>query len=151
MTDIKKKAEGLYNANLSRIEYLMGHKVSTITRELINYGELLLGPKFKGVYPADRVPKLNHGDMVIVNLDKTGQQGSHWIAAVKYGDKLVVYDSFGRRGSQIIPSLKGSGNGKLSNTELDPEQIEKEFNCGQRSLAALLIYKNHGMTWYKHL
>jgi Ulp1 family protease len=60
----------------------------------------------------------------------------HWIALVKdvHNDRCLVYDSFGRTHTKIIPNLRFSGNGRVVDTDRDPEQHPKETNCGQRCL-----------------
>ena len=57
----------------------------------------------------------------------------------KDSDDVYVYDSFGRDYKIIIPKLKTSGNGRITNTDRDVEQGVWELDCGQRSLAFLCL------------
>lgn len=71
--------------------------------------------------------------------------GSHWVSLVKVKGKRehIIYDSFGRPHTRIIPTLKTLG-GKLINTDKDSEQRKSENNCGQRSLGFLIFYDTYG-------
>ena len=115
-------------------ENLIRHANITGEDELRKAGKHLFGRRFKGVFAADEmtVPRmLRSGECCILNLDKRNQPGSHWIAIVK-DKEFITYDSFGR---------------KLTNsrhTEDDAEQHIIEENCGQRSLAWLIVYYKYG-------
>ncbi len=142
---MKKRAEKIYNKILKMVvEPLTGIK-TTYSDELNRISKLVLGSEFHGVYASDMIPDLTKDKpYAILNLDKTGLPGSHWIAVAKDGEHTYCYDSFGRSHVKIIPSLKGSGNGKIVNTELDAEQTQKEENCGARAIAFLLVFKHWG-------
>ena len=123
---------------------LVGNK-TTYQNELDKIGKLLLNNKFSGVYASDNIPKLDSNKKyAILNLDKSNEAGSHWVAVAKHNNNLYIYDSFGRPHTKIIPSLSKSGNGKILNTELDKEQEEIETNCGARCLSWLLLFDNWG-------
>ena len=79
-------------------------KETTYLNQLEQSGKSLFGKKFKGCYPSDQIPKLTDIEPYsILNLDKSKQSGSHWIAVCKDGDKTYIYDSFGRTNKKIIP------------------------------------------------
>ena len=134
-----------YNILLNNIEEKLGTE-TTFSTELDILGKRLLGRKFRGVYPSDCIPKLNYKKRYcILNLDNSIESGSHWIALAKINNKeSIIYDSFGRGYTQIIPKLKYSGNGRIIDTDDDAEQAIYENNCGQRCLAWLLYLKNYG-------
>ena len=140
-------AEKLYKKKLHEIEkYHVGDK-TTYLGELAGAGKKLLGVKFKGVYPSDKIPRLNDlSCYCILNLDSSEEPGSHWIALAKNTEKnhTMVYDSFGRHHMKIIPNLLYSGNGRVVDTQRDAEQDPKETNCGARCLAWLCIYDKWG-------
>lgn len=98
-----------------------------------------------GVFPSDLIPKMKVGQYSILNLDKSGEPGSHWIAIFKDKAKVWVYDSFGRRSKKIIPLIFKSGNGKVFNTDLDAEQEIHEENCGARSLGWICVVDSLGI------
>ena len=135
----------LYKEKLKEIEkYYTGDR-TTYLKELEGAGKKLLGVKFKGVYPSDKIPKLNDlSPYCVLNLDSSKEPGSHWVALAKNGDVSILYDSFGRHNNEIIPDLKFSGNGRIIDTDRDVEQKVLETNCGARSLAFLCIFDKYG-------
>ena len=141
----KKDAEILYNKILNEIiEPLTGDK-TTYLDELNGVGKKILGVKFKGVFPSDKIPKLHDlTPYCILNLDKSTESGSHWVALAKDGTNSILYDSFGRDDKKIIPNLSYSGNGRILNTDKDAEQGILETNCGARCLAWLVFFDNWG-------
>lgn len=141
----EKEAERLYNYYLKKKVYpLIGDK-TTYLSQLLGAGKKLLGVKFKGVFPSDKIPKLNDlAPYSIINLDRSDQPGSHWISLAKIGDNTIVYDSFGRDYKKIIPSLKFSGNERIKNTDRDPEQRIEQTDCGARCLSWIMVLDKHG-------
>jgi|SRR5210317_744836 len=140
-------AQKLYDKKLKEIEDMMGKDNTTYLKELDGIGHKLLGVKYKGTFPSDKIPKLNDlSPYCILNLDRSTEPGSHWIALVKDDkeDRCLVYDSFGRKNTTIIPHLRFSGNGRVIDTDRDPEQHPTQTNCGQRCLAFLSIYNKWG-------
>ena len=61
----------------------------------------LLGnvPWFGGVFPIDRLPvTLGKDKAIVINLDESYKEGSHWVAIYLDKNKISHYfDSFGRR------------------------------------------------------
>ncbi len=143
-----KKAQHIYDTYLNKYVYpLIGNK-TTYSNELLGAGKKLFGVKFKGVYPSDKIPKLNDlSPYCILNLDKSTESGSHWVVLAKLpypSNDSIFYDSFGRDYKKIIPSVNYSGNGKIKNTEKDREQEFKATDCGARCLGFLLVLENKG-------
>lgn len=138
----KQLAEKLYNKYLKEIEELhTKHNSTTYLTELLGHGKKLFGVKFRGVYPSDKIPKLNNlQPYCILNLDKSNETGSHWVALCRNSDgTCIFYDSFGRHHTRIISNLELSGNGRIVNSEKDKEQRISETNCGQRCLAFIKL------------
>jgi len=142
----EKIANLLYNKVLKDIIYpLTGDKTTYLT-ELNGIGKKMLGVKFKGVFPADKIPKLNDlSPYAILNLDTSKEPGSHWIAIAKEGNDTYVYDSFGRKNTKIIKNLLFSGNGRIIDTDNDIEQKISETDCGARSIAWLVFLDKWGI------
>ena len=138
----EKKAEKIYRKKLKIVEGIVGTK-STWLNQLDALGKKLFKNKFHGVYPSDEIPTLGRGQYCIVNVDKRGESGSHWIALAKYGSKLLFYDSFGRKGIKLIP-MAGNGNGVVVDTDRDVEQDFLEENCGARCLAWIWVFDECG-------
>jgi hypothetical protein len=130
------------NRLLKMVEKHVGNKV-TSNQELDIVGKKLFHNKFMGTYPADMLPRLsNVRPYCILNLDVSGQPGSHWIACVYEAGGILVYDSFGRSTRNILPGrFKGF---KTYDSEKNPEQKVSEDNCGARALTAILMYDSYG-------
>jgi hypothetical protein len=145
----EKRAEQLYNHILTKQIYPLTGSKSTYMNDLDKVGRRLLGLNFKGVFSSDKIPKLNDlKPYCILNLDKSTESGSHWIALAKIPGEhsSIVYDSFGRPAKDIIPVLKDSGNGTILNSDLsDAEQKMSETDCGARSLAFLVVLDRFGL------
>ena len=134
-------ADAIYKTLLLKVEKKLGNE-TTFSNDLYNVAKSLLGNKFSGIFTADKLPRLTKTQpYAIVNLDSSWEEGSHWIALAKSGKKIVFYDSFGRPNTSILPLLKG---GNVVNTEEDAEQEIQETNCGQRSIAWLLLFDRYG-------
>jgi hypothetical protein len=141
----EKEANAFYEKIFKRIVVPMIGNKTTYMSELEKAGAKLLKIKFKGVFASDKIPRLNNlKSYAILNLDRSNEPGSHWIAIARKDGITYMYDSFGRHGSQIIPTLYHSGNGRIINTDPDPEQQEHETNCGARSLAWLMFFDKYG-------
>ena len=131
-----KHAHLIYETLLKDIVYpMLGNKV-TYSNDLHRVGKKLLGKDFVGVYPSDQIPRLKNKQCCILNLDKSDQSGSHWIAVYRDGKTNLTYDSFGRKSSKIIPSLKN-----VEDADYDVEQMIEQEDCGARSIAFLLVCK----------
>ena len=134
-------ADEVYKTILRKVEKKIGNE-TTFSNDLHNVAKSLLGHKFQGVFTADKLPRLTKTQpYAIVNLDSSWEEGSHWIALAKSGKKVIFYDSFGRPATSILPLLKG---GNVVNTEDDAEQKIEETNCGQRSVAWLMLFDKYG-------
>jgi hypothetical protein len=135
----------LYGKIMNRIVLPLIGNETTYSTDLERAGVKLLGSKFRGVFPSDKIPPLNDlKSYAVLNLDSSNQAGSHWIAVAHDNGKTYVYDSFGRKAVKIIPSLFHSGNGRIINTDPDAEQKIKETNCGARCITWLLFFDRYG-------
>ena len=140
----EKKAEEIYKNKLKLVETFVGSNTTWLS-DLERLGKRLFGVKFHGVYPSDKIPKLTKSRCYcILNTDKSGEPGSHWVALAKNGSKVLFYDSFGRKGKDIMPTICQSGNGTLIDTDTDKEQRVLETNCGARCLAWLWVFDDCG-------
>ena len=53
-------------------------------------------PSFRGVFLLDTLPKKpNKKECGIVNFDKSGGPGTHWVAWYKNGKNKIYFDSYG--------------------------------------------------------
>tara|TARA_R110000772_G_scaffold53495_1_gene122402 strand:+ start:11205 stop:11654 length:450 start_codon:yes stop_codon:yes gene_type:complete len=140
----EKTAHNKYNDILKSVIKEVGNK-TTFLQQLNHAGKKIFGVKFRGVFPSDRIPKLNDlSPYCILNLDKSTEPGSHWVSLAKIGKHSIIYDSFGRCHTKIIPQLKYSGNGRVLDTDQDVEQPITATDCGARSLAWLKFLDKYG-------
>ena len=148
----KTKTKKIFYSYVNEINKLIGHSNTTFGDELNGIGKFLFGKKFKGVWPSDKIPKLGKNQYVILNLDKSNEEGSHWIAMIKDSkENTYIYDSFGRPSKKIIPNVYKSGNKKIKDSHPDPEQKVKQNNCGQLSMSAILMYDYYGANIFKYI
>ncbi len=143
----KKYISKQYNDLVGFMIKMLGNK-STFSDNLDKVGRKKLGTKFHGVYPSDKIPKLNRiKPYAVINLDNSRKPGSHWVA-IAWNDNAryhMVYDSFGRKTQKILPNFYNQRGGKkIIDTEYDAEQRIKEDNCGQRCLAWLMCVDKFG-------
>ena len=53
-------------------------------------------PTFRGCFPLDRIPPLTHTPCsMVVNTDKSGGKGEHWVAVYMGDDCCCYFDSLG--------------------------------------------------------
>jgi hypothetical protein len=141
----EKDAHILYNKMLKDVEKVTGDR-TTYLQQLNKVGKEMLGVKYKGTFPSDKIPRLNDlSPYCILNLDKSTEPGSHWVALAKHGNDSILYDSFGRDNKKIIPNLRYSGNGQIFNTDRDVEQKISQSNCGARSICWLKFLDEYGI------
>lgn len=142
MKKYTKNPDWHYNNYLHALQSRYGRN-ETRGDLLKSVGKKMFGGRFRGVYPADLVPRLKNHQYAIVNLDSSGKPGSHWVGVIKHDNKSLVYDSFGRKTARILPQLIGKGR-RIVDTDYDPEQMMHEENCGHRCLAWMQVYHKHG-------
>jgi hypothetical protein len=100
-----------------------------------------------GIYASDEKQKhFRNNSCFIINTDRKGQAGIHWVAGVNYGGQTYLYNSFGR--NIYFPSLK---NRNITYTAPDKEQLEEQTDCGQRCISALLVFYHQGLDAYLSL
>ena len=135
------KANFFYNQALKYFEDKVGKQI-TFSNVLDDIGKKMFNESFKGVYPVDKIPEMNEGNVCIINVDTSNLPGSHWIGCGVHNNRLYVYDSFGRSQDKLknmYSSLKKEY--KITEPENDPEQSIQENNCGQRSLSWIFVFK----------
>ena len=102
--------------------------------ELENAVKKLKIPFFRGVFLLDTLPKKpNKKECGIVNFNKSGGSGMHWVAWYKNGKTKIYFDSYGVQ--PPLEVIKYLGRPKLYNT--DQLQPEGEVFCGHLCLYVL--------------
>ena len=133
-----------YNSIIAVIERRMGKSTTTDNIELERMGRTLLGAKFKGVYASDGVPALTaNKPYAVINNKPASTGGEHWVGAARVSrtGHVMVYDSFGRSHAKLLPGKLPPGT---HDTDRDIEQSVAQTNCGQRSLAWLVVFDRLG-------
>ena len=91
-------------------------------------------PCFRGVFPVDTLPtKPSKKECGIVNFDKSGGSGTHWVAWYKNGKTKIYFDSYGVQ--PLTEVNKYLGKSIYYNT--DQVQPRGEVFCGHLCLYVL--------------
>lgn len=84
----------------------------------------------------------------ILNTDHEDDKGngSHWIGCFQDGNKLYIYDSFGRKNimDRFVKEMKIRGY-KCVYVNKQGDQSNTQMNCGIRSLLWLLFIHRYGI------
>ena len=127
------EAEKQYSVYLKHVQNILRNKI-TDSSTLHKLGKYLFASLFQGVFARDTLPaKVKYA---IGNLDRSDQEGSHWVAIADG----MIYDSFGR----------DVGLNRQM-TAKDAEQGVQEENCGQRCKAFLCVYHVLGPKYAMHI
>lgn len=145
----EEKANKIFRHIYKNVVSDMGHDKVTTGGELARYGRHYFGNKFMGVFPQDRLPQSmynkNNTKYALLNVDSSGMPGSHWVgvAGIPNSTKILIYDSFGRKTSDLLPILSQAKGGTID-TDYDAEQKKIQDSCGQFSLAWLRFLEQFG-------
>ena len=78
--------------------------------DLVDAVEKLKIKCFRGVYLLDTMPgKPNNRECGVVNLDKSGGPGTHWVAWYKNGRNKIYFDSYGIQPREKLLTIWGRG------------------------------------------
>jgi len=116
----------------------------TTSSQLYFTGDLLWGKFYTGTFARDSRPDWNtkKRGYMIVNTDKGNQSGTHWVALCYDGvNPVLIYDSFGRNTKDL---LKKDTPVVYVEADRDPEQSEKQTDCGLRCLAFIWVFHHYG-------
>ena len=107
--------------------------------ELEDAARKLSIPSFRGVFLLDTLPKKpNKKECGIINFDKSGGPGTHWVAWYKNGKTKIYFDSYGVQPPiEVVKYLKSQIH--YSTDQLQP--VGKVF-CGH---LCLYVLKELGM------
>ena len=102
--------------------------------ELTDAVKKLKIPSFRGVFLLDTLPKkLNKKECGIVNFDKSGGLGTHWVAWYKNGKTKIYFDSYGVQPLLEVVAYLGS----LIHYNTDQLQPVGQVFCGNLCLYVL--------------
>lgn len=103
---------------------------------------------FVGVYPSDQIPNYNkYPHSIVVNLDKSTQEGTHWIAIfIENPNVAYFFDSYGSPPQGMIKTfLKKFGKLKINNFKF---QSQLSNVCGHYCITFLFL-NSFGYTFSK--
>jgi len=140
--DIQKHVMKKYNAYTRQTMRQLGNGV-TYTSQLTDICNQLFSTNYRGTFSSDTLPKLSKArPYAIVNVDKSTQPGSHWVACCWLPHGMLVYDSFGRKTSKLMSNVFKKY--KTVDTDYDREQKISEKNCGSRCISWLRMCDTYG-------
>ena len=134
----------LYKHALKAIEAELG-KGETSDADLNRLGRILFGKQWAAAVPANVVCPVSSARPYGITNTK-GAPGEHWMGVVWEAPKRrMVFDSFGRRVLRISadPKILAHG-GRIDNTAAIDTQPILASDCGQRSMAWLVVYALRG-------
>ena len=137
-----------YEQCLMYIDDILKKSGTTTNIDLERVGKILFGYKFLGVFSAEEFPKrIYDGEMFIINNKSSKQRGEHWISFIKssknkdHKSRLYGYDTYNRDIKKLNPYFKHK---KFVNANSDRDESFSEKDCGQRSLAYLVLFSKYG-------
>ena len=154
-TEEKKRFERIYcieikkyfNELKDRIIKIWGNK-ALYDNQITDIGQQLLGKKYVGTFPIDRVPLSGSDKYMIANVDGSGLPGSHWVAVFLKGDNIYVYDSFARKSKKLLKPLHDKAKKYKKNIiDINAKSDQKNHTeiCGAISLSFLYIVHKYGI------
>ena len=88
---------------------------------------------FRGVYARDTLPRKPRQGFYVVNFDKNGESGSHWIC-IRIGKSSNTYfDSYGRTPPPFAKACFTKFLGLKKKLQKNTKQLQSDFSttCGQ--------------------
>lgn len=110
---------------------------------------------FLGVFMQDS-PVPDKSGYFIMNTDKVGRPGIHWISGIISGRNVYMYDSFGRLSKNIV-KIFVSRMSKRGYTIHDADPTDQDqygytsVDCGARAISSLMIAKKYGIKQFMSL
>ena len=90
-------------------------------------------PHFCGVYARDTLPRKPRRGFYVVNFDKTGESGSHWVCMRIGKSSNTYFDSYGRKPPPFTQRDFAKFLGLKKRLEKNTIQLQSDFSttCGQ--------------------
>lgn len=127
----------------------MKHTTGIRSDQLSKFCTKILKKNFLGVFPCDFYPLKFHmlnKTSVIFNLSTSNEKGSHFIAIYKNKNKIIYFDSFGKKSSnKHINLFLKSSQCKITYNSTCIQDIESYF-CGIFCLAFLICCQKRNST-----
>jgi len=110
----------------------------------------LFKSKYIGTYTQDKIPDNLYNDTryMIINVDKYGEDGSHWVSIAIQHNKYFIWDSFGRDLSKLLKILTKKLKNKqveiINGNEDGANQKGYSEVCGQMCISWLICFDKYG-------
>lgn len=144
----EKQAKALFDDTKKKLIKAIGNRKAMNDIQITTICKELFGNKYLNTFSVDKAPVSKPGYMV-VNTDKYGNKGIHWVACIKKGNTMYIFDSFARRASRILKILTDKlkeKNIKIVNSDLtDSEQRGDSEVCGMLCIAWLYVAHTMGV------
>jgi hypothetical protein len=144
-----------FKKNVDDISTEMENDGVTTSTELTKKGRELFGSKYKGTYSQDTVPRFSEDAYFIFNTDVQNKPGVHWLGGVydKAKHKYIIFDSFGRNISRLVPFFvkQHNADSEIVDNDHHVRQSKNGDDCGERSLAWLKLVDEHGINFARKL
>ena len=90
-------------------------------------------PHFRGVYARDTLPRKPRRGFYVVNFDKMGESGSHWVCMHVGKSSNAYFDSYGRKPPPFTQRDFAKFLGLKKRLEKNTIQLQSDFSttCGQ--------------------
>ena len=137
-----------YEQALMYIFDAIGDRV-TNNVQLDKLGSSLFGSDYLGSFSSNEFPKyIREGQCFILNTDSSRSNNIYglWVSFIKINKKIYYYDSYARSPSQLSKYWKDKKLINANTTDRDQAYggNKGESNCGQRSMAFLILIKKFG-------
>ena len=99
-----------------------------------------------GTFAYDRIPNIYGKNFsLIINLDKYGLPGSHWVALIGFEDKLHIFDTYSRTTSDLDEDVRVILNKKVVKMRkviANPFFVQNPFSelCGHYCIYVLILF-----------
>ena len=103
------------------------------TLQVNNIASKLLGSKFIGVYPLNKLPNLLTNGGYIVNTQSSELPGEHWLAFTVDNNQINVFDPYG----YYYPSILVNKLHATRKSIIYNRRQYDEINCGQLCISWL--------------
>ena len=90
-------------------------------------------PHFRGVYASNILPRKTRRGFYVVNFNKTGESGSHWVCMCIGKSSNTYFDSYGRKPPPVTQRAFAKFLGLKKRLEKNTKQLQLDFSttCGQ--------------------
>ena len=141
---VEKEVTNKFRTIKRKLIKVLGRK-STTDQQLSHIGQKLFGKKYIGTFSQDYKPKVSpKTQFFIINTDRKGGPGLHWVAVVKNNNTYYIYDSFARHAHKLVPVFT-KGKLFIESDKTDAEQRGASEICGVLCLAWLQIVDEFGI------